>query len=150
MNLLIHFLGFPSPFILSLPLIVPMGLLLYSLGFLGPFTPTLPLLILMGLLAINPTISACWACFLIPLLFSLFHFFYIVGLLLLLDPLSKVSINIQPLEHMNCFYNSYANTHIIIFYSFFFFLNSGPRLVSFPAMNRLVSSNFPISSYSGT
>ena len=94
MNLLIHFLGFPNPFTSSLPFIVLMGLLLHSLGFLGPFTPTLPLLILMGLLAINPAISACWACFLIPLLFSLSHFFYIIGLLLLLGPLSKVGINI--------------------------------------------------------
>ena len=79
MNLLIHFLGFSSPFTSSLPLIVPMCLLLHSLGFLGPFTPSLPLLILVGLLTINPVISACWACFLISLLFSLSHFFYIVG-----------------------------------------------------------------------
>ena len=80
MILLIHFLGFPGPFTSSLPLIVPMGLLFHSLGFLGPFIPYLPLLILMGLLAINPVISACLACFLITLLFSLSHFLYIVGL----------------------------------------------------------------------
>ena len=37
--------------------------------------------------------STYWACFLILLLFSLSHIFYIVGFLLLLGPLSKVSIN---------------------------------------------------------
>ena len=35
----------------------------------------------------------CWACFLIPLLFSVSHLFYIIGLLLLLGPLWKVDIN---------------------------------------------------------
>ena len=92
MNLLIHFLGFPGPFTYSLPVIAPKSLL-HFLGFLGPFTPSLALLILVGLLAINPIISACRAYFLIPLLFSLSHPFYIVGLLLLLGPLSKVGFN---------------------------------------------------------
>ena len=36
MNLLIHFLGFPSSFTSSLPLIILMSLLLHSLGFLSP------------------------------------------------------------------------------------------------------------------
>ena len=53
MSLLIHFLGFSSPFTSSLPLIILMGLLLHFLSFLGPFTFSLPLLILVGLLAIN-------------------------------------------------------------------------------------------------
>jgi len=93
MSLLIYFLGFPGPFTSHLPLIIPMGLLFHSMGFLSPFTPSLPFFILVGLLAINPAISACWACFLIPLLFSLSHLFYIVRLLLLLGHLSKVAIN---------------------------------------------------------
>ena len=94
LSLLIHFSGFPGPFTSSLPLFILMGLLLYSLGFLGLFTSSLPLfLIVVGLPAINPDILACWARFLIPLLFFLFHLLYIVGLLLLLRPLSKVGIN---------------------------------------------------------
>ena len=93
MSLPIHFLSYPGPFTFLLPLIIPMSLLLYSLGFLSPFTPSLPLFILVGFPTINPTISTCWACFLIPLLFSLSHILYIIGLLLLLGPLSKVSIN---------------------------------------------------------
>ena len=59
MNLLLHFLGIPSPFTFSLPLILPMGLLLHSLGFLGPFTSSLPLIILVGLVAIIPAFLAC-------------------------------------------------------------------------------------------
>ena len=39
-------------------LILPMGLLLHSLGFLSPFTSSLPLIILVGLLAIIPAILA--------------------------------------------------------------------------------------------
>ena len=69
------------------------GRKLHSLGFFGPFTPALPLFILVGLLAISPTISTRWDCFLIPLLFFFPTFFYIVGLLPLLGPLSKVGIN---------------------------------------------------------
>ena len=56
-------------------------------------------------------------------------------------PLLKVGINIQTPEHISCSYNSYANTYIIIF-SAGFFLNSGLCLISFLAINRLVSSNF--------
>ena len=93
MSLLIHFSGFPDPFTSSLSLIILMDLLLHSLGFLDPITPSLTLFILVSLLTINPTISACWACFPIPLLFSLSHFLYIVELLLLLGPLLKVGIN---------------------------------------------------------
>ena len=89
MNLLIHFLDIPGPFTFSLALIVPMGLPLHSLSFLGPFTSSLSPIILVGLLAIIPVILACWACFTI---FSS-HFLHIVGLLLLLGPLSKVDIN---------------------------------------------------------
>ena len=58
MSLLIHFLGFSSPFTSSLPLIILMGLLLHSLSFLNPFTSSLSFFILVGLLAINPTILA--------------------------------------------------------------------------------------------
>ena len=119
MSLLIYFLDFPSWFTSFLPLIIPIGLLLHSLGFLGPFTPFLPFFILVGLLAINPVISSCWACFLIALLFSLSHLFYIVGFLLLLGPLSKVVINIQAPEHMDCSCNSYVNTYVIIVAGFF-------------------------------
>ena len=93
MSLLIRFPGFLGPFTLYLPLIIPRGLLLHSLSFLGPFTPSLPLFILVGLVVINPTISTYWACFPVPLLFSLSHFLYIVGLLLLLGLLSKMGIN---------------------------------------------------------
>ena len=93
MSLLIHFPGFPSLFTSFLPFIILIGLLLHSLGFIGLFTHSLPLFILVGLLANDPAISACWACFPIPLLSSISHIFYIVGLLLLLGHLSKVGIN---------------------------------------------------------
>ena len=53
-----------------------MYLLLHSLGSLGLFTSYLPLFYLVGLLAINPTISTYWACFLIPLPFSFPHLLY--------------------------------------------------------------------------
>ena len=62
-------MGFPSPFTSSLPLIISMSLLLHSLGFLDPFTSSLPLFIFVGLLAINPTASTRWVCFLISLPF---------------------------------------------------------------------------------
>ena len=55
------------------------------LGFSRPFISSLPLIILVGLLTIIPTILSCWACF--TIFFS--HFLHIVGLLLLLGPLSK-------------------------------------------------------------
>ena len=86
------FPGLPRSIYFLFIFLIPMGLLLHSLGFLGPFTPSLPLFILVSLLAINPAISTCWACFRIPLLFSPSHFLYIVELLLLLGPLSKVGI----------------------------------------------------------
>ena len=38
-------------------------------------------------------LSVSWACFPVPLLFFPSHFLYIVGLLLLLGPLSKMGIN---------------------------------------------------------
>ena len=67
--------------------------LLHFPSFPVPFTSSLPIFILMSFPAINPTISTYWACFLVPLLFSLSHLLYIVGLLLLLGHLSKVGIN---------------------------------------------------------
>jgi len=94
-----------------------MSLLLHSIGFLGPLTPSLPLFILVSLLAINPAISACWTCFTI----SFSHFLHIVGLRLLLGPLSKVGINIQPLEHMDCSCNSYVNACYYLFIIIFLF-----------------------------
>ena len=87
------FPGLPRPIYFLFTSYYSHGLTTSFLGLLGSFTPSLPLFILVGLLAINPAILAYWACFLIPLLFSLSHLCYIVGLLLLLGPLSKVGIN---------------------------------------------------------
>ena len=87
------FPGLPRPIYFLFTSYYSYGLTTSFLGLLGSFTPSLPLFILVSLLAINPAISAYWACFLIPLLFSLSHLCYIVGLLLFLGPLSKVGIN---------------------------------------------------------
>ena len=62
-----------------------MGLLFHCLGFLNPFISSLPLIIIMGLLAFIPDILSCWAYS--TILSS--HFIHIIGLLLLLGPLSK-------------------------------------------------------------
>ena len=69
---------------------------------------------------------ACWPLFLpfrpAGLCFTIFssHFLYIVGFLLPLGILSKVGINIQPPEHMNCSCNSYVNTwKFFLFFLFF-------------------------------
>ena len=138
------FPGLPQPIYLFLTSFYTHGLTTSFFGLPQPvyffFTSILllwacqPSILPLGLPAINPTISACWACFLILVLFSLSHLFYIVGILPLLGPLSKVGINIQPPEQMDCSWNSYTNAYV----------NSRPRFVPFPAMNRLVSSNFPI------
>ena len=122
MGLLLDPLGFLSPITTSLPLITswdywplgrpieftnsfpelpcPIYLFLFSQAYYFILSASSACLLLVyrlfivvGLLAINPIISTCWACFLIPLLFSFSHLFYIVRLLLLLGPLSKVGIN---------------------------------------------------------
>ena len=124
MNLLIYFLDFLAQFISVLPLIAPISLL-HFLGFLDPFTLSLSLLILVGLLTINLVISAYQACFLIPLLFSLSHLFYIVGLLLLLGPLSKVGFNNQVIFILVIYIAKFSFRLFMFDFVFtFFFLNN--------------------------
>ena len=72
-----------------------------------------------------------WALMAHLLQLCFFHSFpssspFTIGLFFLsLGLLSKTGINIQPPEHVNCSYNSYANTSTI---SFVGFLKSGPHL----------------------
>ena len=65
------------------------GFTISLLGFPWPFIYSLPLIILIGLLTIILVISPYWACF--NILFS--HFLHIVGFLQPLRFLSKVGIN---------------------------------------------------------
>ena len=71
----------------------------------------------MGLLAVIPATLAYWVYYLLLILFSLL--FLIVGLLLPLGLLSKMGLNIQPNEHVDCSCNTHVNTLAIFFYSFF-------------------------------
>ena len=59
---------------------------------LAQLLPFYLFLFFKGSLATNPAISACWAYFLIPLLFFLSNILYIVRFLLLLGPFPKVGI----------------------------------------------------------
>ena len=108
-----------------------LGFLSLFLGFHGPFTLLLPISVLVGLLAIIPAILAHWDFYLFSwasmahLLSScFFHFlplssFFVVRHFILLGPLSKVGINIYPLEHVDCSYNSYANALVVFFRELF-------------------------------
>ena len=82
-----------------------LGLLPLSLGFPSPIVLLLPLVVPIGLLAVILAMLAHWACYLFPwaslaqlLYFYLFYLFFvpsflIVGLLLLLSLLQKMDIN---------------------------------------------------------
>ena len=125
MSLLIYFPGFLGPFTYSLSLIIPMGLLLHFLGFLSPFTLFFfKIFFFTSFYSCGPVGHQSCHFSLLGLLlcsFSVFtsHFLHIVGLFLLLGPLSKVGINIQPPEHMDCSCNSYANTYAVFFCGLF-------------------------------
>ena len=102
---------------------------------------------------------ACWPLFLpfrpASLCFTIFssHFLYIVGFLLPLGILSKVGINIQPPEHMNCSCNSYVNTWkfflFFLFFSWVFWIMD-PTLFPFLPWTRLSLRISQFTSYSGT
>ena len=88
------------------------------------------------------------------LLFSLPIFFILMGFFCHWAPLSKVGINIQPHEHMNCSCNSYANIKRYSFLSFFrrvFWTMGPPYFLScheqgcpfeFPSLAVILKHNF--------
>lgn len=92
----------------------PLGQLPLFLGFLGSF---LHLYLLFFLWDCWLSFLPCWSIgltnLLLPFLFIFLPISLIVGLLLLFGLSQKMGINIQPLEHMYCSCNSYANTYVV-------------------------------------
>ena len=115
-NLLIHFLVFPSPFMSFQPLTIPIGLLPSLFGLPWPICFFLATDYFCGPV---DHYSYHSGLLVFALLFSLPIFFILLGFFCHWAPLLKVGINIQPPEHMNCSYNSYASTKRYSFLSFF-------------------------------